>query len=183
MATSSNPGAVAVSLAGEMLTLHPDAPLQSSTVTVTAADEHGDTVGQSFEARTTARPPSDWRENFDSAEALDDWHLHNVYDSASIEVDEDIGFLRIRTPDTKGGWVYAKRDEVVDIPKDWTVATRLSLEESDDNNYCTDVTVTTGHDRYPFWHYSIDHREGRWHLFLRDGDSSPVVASELFDEG
>ena len=74
-AESGAPTTVNVSASGSTLTISAGSGPGIAQVEVTATDSEGAGVSQAFQVEVLRPPSSEWRENFDSAGALENWEL------------------------------------------------------------------------------------------------------------
>ena len=117
-----------------------------------------------------SRPSSEWRENFDSAGALESWDIIAPA-GASVEVDEEAGAMLIHLPTDDYDVVRAHARDVVDIGSDWVASTYMGLKDGDIEQ-CSEFTVHTGDETYPSWQFEIDHWDESFLIYVRySGDN------------
>ena len=169
-AESGAPATVDVSVSGATLTVSAGSGPGGAQVEVTATDSEGASVSQAFQVDVLRPPSSQWRENFDSAGALDNWDIRSPAGS-SAEVDEEDGALLLHLPTDDYSIVRAHARGVVDIGGDWVASTYMGLKEGDIEQ-CSEFTVHTGDATYPSWQFEIDHWDESFLIYVRySGDN------------
>ena len=164
-AESDAPATVNVSVSGGTLTISAGSDQGSAQVVVTATDSEGASVSQASQVEVLKPPSSEWRENFDSADALKNWDIQSP-DGASVEVDEAAGALLLHLPTEDYNVVRAHAREVVDIGSDWVASTFMGLKDGDIEQ-CSEFTVHTGDATYPSWQFEIDHWDESFLIYVR----------------
>ena len=164
-AESDAPATVNVSVSGGTLTISAGSDQGSAQVEVTATDSEGASVSQASQVEVLKPPSSEWRENFDSADALKNWDIQSP-DGASVEVDEAAGALLLHLPTEDYNVVRAHAREVVDIGSDWVASTFMGLKDGDIEQ-CSEFTVHTGDATYPSWQFEIDHWDESFLIYVR----------------
>ena len=164
-AESDAPATVNVSVSGGALTISAGSDPGSAQVEVTATDSEGASVSQAFQVEVLEPPSSEWRENFDSAGALENWDIQSPA-GASVEVDEAAGALLLHLPTEDYDAVRAHAREVADIGSDWVASTFMGLKDGDIEQ-CSEFTVHTGDATYPSWQFEIDHWDESFLIYVR----------------
>ena len=159
---SHDPATVSVSVKGSLLTMTSGDARGSSEIEVRAFDPDSAQAVQTFRAAVFS---TSWRENFDSAGALDDWTLYTPHGS-SIEVDEEDSVLLVHTPTEELTIARAMIDSVVDIKRNWTASTRSGLTSDSSDKVCSHVAISTGNADYPRWMFEI--AIDTWFVFVRN---------------
>lgn len=164
-AESDAPGTANVSVSGSTLTISAGSVSGGAQIEVTATDSEGASVAQAFQVEVVSRPSSEWRENFDSAGALESWEIIAPA-GASVEVDEEAGAMLIHLPTDDYDVVRAHARDVVDIGSDWVASTYMGLKDGDIEQ-CSEFTVHTGDETYPSWQFEIDHWDESFLIYVR----------------
>lgn len=164
-AGSDAPATADVSVSGGTLTISAGPDPGSAQVEVTATDSEGASVSQAFQVEVLGPSSSEWRENFDSAGALDNWDIEDP-DGASVEVDGAARALLLHLPTDDYNVVRAHAREVADIGSDWVATTYMGLKEGDIEQ-CSEFTVHTGDETYPSWQFEIDHWDESFLIYVR----------------
>jgi len=169
-AGSDAPATVDASVSGGTLTISAGSDPGSARIEATATDSEGAGVSQAFQVDVLRPPSSEWRENFDSAGALENWDIEDP-DGASVEVDEDAGALLLHLPTDDYSVVRAHARKVADIGSDWVASTYMGLKEGDIEQ-CSEFTIHTGDPTYPSWQFEIDHWDESFLIYVRySGDN------------
>lgn len=164
-AESDAPATADVSVSGGTLTISAGSGPGGAQVEVTATDSEGASVSQTFLVEVLSPPSSEWRENFDSAGALESWDVDDP-DGSSVEVDEEDGALLLHLPTDDYNVVRAHAREVVDIRSDWVASTHMGLKDGDIEQ-CSEFIVHTGDATYPSWQFEIDHWDESFLIYVR----------------
>ncbi|MDE2764038.1 MAG: hypothetical protein OXK74_14850 [Gemmatimonadota bacterium] len=164
-AESDAPATVDASVSGDTLTISAGSDPGSAQVEVTATDYEGASVSQAFQVEVLRPSSSEWRDNFDSAGALETWDIEDP-DGSSVEVDEEAGALLLHLPTDDYNVVRAHAREVADIRGDWVASTYMGLKEGDIEQ-CSEFTVHTGDGTYPSWQFEIDHWDESFLIYVR----------------
>ncbi len=176
-ASSGNPSVATVSIEGSGLSVSAVA-VGSAEVAVEVIDSYEDGVSASFPVTVLPVAGQEWRENFDSVEALDYLELVEP-DDGYVEVGEDAGTLLLHLP-TVGDYdaVIAVALEAVDIDVNWVASTHMGLKSGGDE-MCPQVYVATDSEAYPAFKFEIDANEeviayvlhdDYWHRIYDGGD-------------
>ena len=163
-AESDAPATVGVSVSSGTLTVSAGSDPGSAQVEVTATDSEDASVSQAFQVEVL-RPSSEWRENFDSAGALESWDIRSP-DGSSVEVDEEAGALLLHLPTVDYNVVRSHARQVVGIGSDWVASTYMGLKDGDIEQ-CSEFIVHTGDATYPSWQFEIDHWDGSFLIYVR----------------
>ena len=161
-ASSTDAELVAASLNADILTLTSSEGTGSAGVTVTATD--GELSASDMFRVTVDSSTSTWRENFDSAGALDDWDL-DTPDGSSVEISDGAMLLNLPTEDYSH--VSASAAKVANVDANWVASTYMGLTDDSSIEICSDFIVHTGDGTYPSWLFEIDHWDESFLIYVR----------------
>ena len=179
-AVSRDPGIVQVLVDGSLLTMTAGNTPATSEVEVWASDPDSAQAAQTFQAAVFA---TSWRENFDSAGSLKGWTLSTPHGS-SIEVDEQDSVLLVHAPSEDIATARAMIDGIVNIERNWTASTRLSLKSGSPDDVCSEFAISTGSADYPHWQFEIDHFDESWMILVYVDATKwwKTIAEDYFDD-
>lgn len=162
-ATSSDEAVVSVSLSGSSLTLTAVAA-GTATITVTATDPDGLTARQSAEVTVEAEAGFRFRDDFDSAESLDNWEI--VEGRASVSD----GLLRLTNTDDDDGWMIHSLEAPLTA---WTLSARMSRAEGRGR---VSLSWYSGHERFTVFAFDIKSTSsGNYGLYMWDDEEEDWI--------
>lgn len=161
-AESSNTDIITASMSGSSLKVAAVAA-GTATITVTATDPDGLTAIQSAEVSVAAG----FRDDFDSAESLDNWEL--VEGRASVSD----GLLRLTNTEDEAGWMRRLFESSL---TSWTLRARMSRAEGRGR---VSLAWYSGHERYTTFSFDIkDSSSGNYGLYMWDDEEEDWIKLE-----